>query len=100
VVIAVIDYQTDRQSLVNLGATQRGAYVANAPFSHIVIDEFFDADAMNAALAEIDAVDRSKRYAKFIDRKTDHNKFAFFPGRSPYGTTGTVFELGPILGLF
>jgi hypothetical protein len=79
VVIAVIDYQTDRQSLVNLGATQRGAYVANAPFSHIVIDEFFEADAMNAALAEIDAVDRSKRYAKFIDRKTDHNKFAFFP---------------------
>jgi hypothetical protein len=58
VVIAVIDYQTDRQSLVNLGATQRGAYVANAPFSHIVIDEFFDADAMNAALAEIDAVER------------------------------------------
>jgi hypothetical protein len=30
-------------------------------------------------LAEVDAVDRSKRYAKFLDRETGHNKFAFFP---------------------
>ena len=75
----MIDYRWDRQSLVKLGAAQRDRYVANVPFPHIVIDDFFDADAAAAALVEIDAVDRSKRYAKFLDRQTDHNKFAFFP---------------------
>jgi hypothetical protein len=34
---------------------------------------------MDEVVTEVDAVDRSKRYAKFLDRKTDHNKFAFFP---------------------
>jgi hypothetical protein len=75
----MIDYQTDRTALIELGERERGIYAANAPFSHIVIDEFFEPKAMDEVLTEVDAVDRSKRYAKFLDRKTDHNKFAFFP---------------------
>jgi hypothetical protein len=75
----MINYQTDRNSLDALGDKEHETYVANQPFSHIVIDEFFDPSALNEVLAEADAVDRSKRYAKFLDRKTDHNKFAFFP---------------------
>jgi len=30
-------------------------------------------------LFEVNTIDRSQRYAKFLDRKTDHNKFAYFP---------------------
>ena len=75
----MINYQTDRSSLIALGEKEHETYVANAPFSHIVIDEFFEPEAMNEVLTEVDAVDRSKRYAKFLDRETGHNKFAFFP---------------------
>jgi 2OG-Fe(II) oxygenase superfamily len=75
----MINYQTDRSSLIVLGEKERETYVANAPFAHIVIDEFFEPEAMDEVLAEVDAVDRSKRYAKFLDRETGHNKFAFFP---------------------
>jgi len=75
----MINYETDRSALVALGEQEHETYVANAPFSHIVIDEFFEPEAMNEVLTEVDAVDRSKRYAKFLDRETGHNKFAFFP---------------------
>jgi len=75
----MINYQTDRSSLIALGEKEHATYVANAPFSHIVIDEFFEPGAMDEVLTEVDAVDRSKRYAKFLDRETGHNKFAFFP---------------------
>jgi hypothetical protein len=65
--------------LIELGEKQHQVYAANEPFSHIVIDDFFDSKALVEVLAEVDTVDRSKRYAKFLDRETDHNKFAFFP---------------------
>jgi|SRR5271166_2349032 len=75
----MINYQTDRNSLIELGEKEHEIYAANQPFSHIVLDDFFDPEALSEVLAEVDAVDRSKRYAKFLDRETDHNKFAFFP---------------------
>jgi hypothetical protein len=75
----MISYQTNRNSLIELGEKEHEVYVTNQPFSHIVIDDFFDPKALEDVLAEVDAVDRSKRYAKFLDRETDHNKFAFFP---------------------
>jgi 2OG-Fe(II) oxygenase superfamily len=75
----MIDYETDRTSLIELGAKDHETYLANAPFPHIVIDEFFESKVLDDVLAEVDAVDRSKRYAKFLDRETGHNKFAFFP---------------------
>jgi hypothetical protein len=75
----MINYQTGRKLLAELGESEHEIYVANEPFSHIVIDDFFDPGAMDDVLTEVDALDQSKRYAKFLDRKTDHNKFAFFP---------------------
>jgi Rps23 Pro-64 3,4-dihydroxylase Tpa1-like proline 4-hydroxylase len=75
----MISYQSDRNSLMEMGEKEHETYVANTPFSHIVVDEFFESRAMDEVLAEIDAVDRSKRYAKFLDRETGHNKYAFFP---------------------
>jgi hypothetical protein len=75
----MLNYQIDRRSLIVLGEKEHETYVANAPFAHIVIDEFFEPKAMDEVLTEVDAIDRSKRYAKFLDRKTGHNKFAFFP---------------------
>jgi hypothetical protein len=75
----MINSQTDRNSLIELGEKDHEIYAANQPFSHIVLDDFFDSKALSEVLAEVDAVDRSKRYAKFLDRETDHNKFAFFP---------------------
>jgi hypothetical protein len=75
----MINYLTDRKSLVELGEREHETYVKNDPFAHIVIDDFFDPKVLDAVVAEVDALDRDKRYAKFIDRKTDHNKFAFYP---------------------
>ena len=75
----MINYQTDRQSLTELGEKEHATYASNEPFPHIVLDDFFDQKVVADVLAEVNAVDRSKRYAKFLDRKTDHNKFAFFP---------------------
>ncbi|HSY08559.1 MAG TPA: 2OG-Fe(II) oxygenase [Steroidobacteraceae bacterium] len=75
----MINYQIDRHSLIELGEKDHEIYATNEPFSHIVIDNFFDPAALDDVLTEVDALDRSKRYAKFLDRKTDHNKFAFFP---------------------
>lgn len=74
----MINYQTDRNSLIALDDKEHENYVANEPGSHIVIDDFFDPKALSEVLAEVDAVDLSKRYAKFFDRETDHNRFAFF----------------------
>jgi hypothetical protein len=75
----MIDYQTGRGSLIELGEKEHETYVAGTPFPHIVIDEFFEPKSMDDVLIEVDAVDRSKRYAKFLDRETGHNKFAFYP---------------------
>jgi 2OG-Fe(II) oxygenase superfamily len=75
----MIDYQTGRNALTELGEKEHAIYVVNEPFSHIVIDDFFDPGALGDVLKEVESIDRSKRYAKFLDRETDHNKFAFFP---------------------
>jgi Rps23 Pro-64 3,4-dihydroxylase Tpa1-like proline 4-hydroxylase len=75
----MINYQTDRNLLIELGEKEHATYVSNTPFSHIVIDDFFEPQLLEEVLTEVDAVDRTKRYAKFLDRETGHNKFAFFP---------------------
>jgi Rps23 Pro-64 3,4-dihydroxylase Tpa1-like proline 4-hydroxylase len=75
----MISYQTDPASLKELGERTHEAYATNLPFPHIVIDNFLDTPIIQGILSEVNAVDRSQRYAKFLDRKTDHNKFAFFP---------------------
>jgi len=75
----MISYQSGRESLIELGEQRHQAYSSNLPFPHIVIDDFFDSQTLRSVLAEVNAIDRSRRYAKFVDRKTDHNKFAYFP---------------------
>ena len=75
----MISYQSDPASLKELGEQWHRAYSSNEPFPRIVIDDFFDSQTLSGVLAEVNALDRSRRYAKFVDRKTDHNKFAFFP---------------------
>ena len=75
----MISYQSDSASLRELGEQWRQAYSSNVPFPHIVIDDFFDSRTLGGVLFEVNTIDRSQRYAKFLDRKTDHNKFAFFP---------------------
>jgi Rps23 Pro-64 3,4-dihydroxylase Tpa1-like proline 4-hydroxylase len=77
--VTTLDYAVGRRPLALLGETSRQRYAESKPFPHIVIDEFFDRNEMGLVLSELDQVDRSKRYAKFLDRKTDHNKFAFYP---------------------
>ena len=75
----MISYQSDPAALRELGEQWHQAYSSNTPFPHIVIDEFFDSRILSGVLSEVNAIDRSQRYAKFLDRKTDHNKFAFYP---------------------
>ncbi|HEY6621800.1 MAG TPA: 2OG-Fe(II) oxygenase [Steroidobacteraceae bacterium] len=75
----MLGYEIGRQPLAQLGEHSHQCYADNQPFPHIVIDEFFDRTYLDTVLTELDRLDRSKRYAKFLDRKTDHNKFAFYP---------------------
>lgn len=75
----MINYALGREALVKLGEEAHAAYVSNQPWPHIVLDNFFDPECVERVRLEAAAVDRSKRYAKFLDRKTDHNKFAFLP---------------------
>ena len=95
----MISYQSNPASLKELGAQSHQTYVTNAPFPHIVIDNFFDSQILRGILSEVNAVDRSLRYAKFLDRKTDHNKFAYFPEVVGADTSRLVYFLnsGPFL---
>jgi len=95
----MISYQFDPASLRKLGEETHQIYTGNLPFPHIVIDDFIDPKILRPILAEVDAVDRSRRYAKFLDRKTDHNKFAFFPETVGAETSRLFYFLnsGPFL---
>ena len=75
----MINYTSDHGSLARIGEESSAAYAANKPWPHLVIDNFFNPDCLERVRQEASAIDRSKRYAKFLDRKTDHNKFAFLP---------------------
>lgn len=75
----MINYVSNRADLTKLGQESHLSYVANQPWPHIVIDNFIEPELLEGVRLEAAAVDRSKRYAKFLDRKTDHNKFAFMP---------------------
>lgn len=75
----MISYMSDQATLATLGQTLNTAYVANKPWPHIVLDDFIDPDCLERVRAEAIAIDRARRYAKFLDTKTTHNKFAFAP---------------------
>ena len=94
-----ISYQSDHGTLARTGEASNALYVANKPWPHLVIDDFFDPEWLERVRLEAAATDRSKRYAKFLDRKTDHNKFAFLPDAVGPETTRLVNFLnsGPFL---
>jgi hypothetical protein len=75
----MITYLTDSKSLLELGQSSHQSYAGNAPFPHIAIDDFFDAGVLESVLAEAAVVDRARTDARFLDRKTDHNKFCYKP---------------------
>jgi hypothetical protein len=75
----MINYTSDHGSLAQMGEEDSTLYTGNKPWPHLVIDDFFDPECLERVRREASAIDRSKRYAKFLDRKTDHNKFAFLP---------------------
>ena len=62
-----------------MGEQSSAVYLANKPWPHVVVDDFFDPECLERVRREACVIDPSKRYAKFLDRKTDHNKFAFLP---------------------
>ena len=95
----MLGYEIGRQPLALLGENSHQCYTENKPFPHIVIDEFFDRNNLETVLTELDRLDRSKRYAKFLDRKTDHNKFAFYPDVAGPNTARLALWLnsGPFL---
>jgi 2OG-Fe(II) oxygenase superfamily len=75
----MISYTSDHVTLATMGEESYALYTANKPWPHVVMDDFFDPARLERVRLEAAATDRSKRYAKFLDRKTDHNKFAFLP---------------------
>jgi hypothetical protein len=75
----MITYGSDQEALAKLGESLNTVYTSNTPWPHIVLDDFTAPDVLDRVREEAVAVDKARRYAKFLDRKTDHNKFAFTP---------------------
>ncbi len=75
----MITYLSDAPTLAAEGQRLRTAYAENKPWPHIVVDDFIDPDVLSKVQREAAAVRNGKYYEKFVDRKTDHNKYAFSP---------------------
>jgi hypothetical protein len=75
----MINYTSGHGTLAKIGEESSTRYTANKPWPHLISDDFFDPECLERVRLEAAAIDRSQRYAKFLDRKTDHNKFAFLP---------------------
>jgi Rps23 Pro-64 3,4-dihydroxylase Tpa1-like proline 4-hydroxylase len=73
----MIKYLSNKATLEAEGQKLRETYTQNRPWPHIVIDDFFDPQVLEQVRTEAAAVHRSKYYEKFVDRKSDHNKYAF-----------------------
>lgn len=75
----MINYKSSSESLIEQGKALSQAYATTPPFPHIVVDDFFDSEVLESVLNEVQHVDKSLSYAKFIGKQTDHNKYAFLP---------------------
>jgi Rps23 Pro-64 3,4-dihydroxylase Tpa1-like proline 4-hydroxylase len=76
---AMINYLSGKATLASEGQELSESYAHNEPWPHIVLDDFIDPEVLEQVRAEAVAVRRSDNYEKFVDRKTDHNKYAFAP---------------------
>lgn len=77
----MISYTSDQAALATFGEGLNATYTGNKPWPHIVLDDFVDPDCLERVRQEAIAVDSAHRYAKFLDTKTTHNKFAFTPDK-------------------
>ncbi len=75
----MLSYTSDHRTLAKIAEASSAKYMLNKPWPHLVMDDFFDPEWLERVRREASAIDRTQRYAKFLDRKTDHNKFAFLP---------------------
>jgi Rps23 Pro-64 3,4-dihydroxylase Tpa1-like proline 4-hydroxylase len=75
----MINYLSDKATLAAEGQKLSESYAQNKPWPHIVLDDFIDPEVLEQVREEAAAVRRSDYYEKFVDRKTDHNKYAFAP---------------------
>jgi hypothetical protein len=75
----MITYKSLSSDLRSLGEEKSLTYAEMNPFPHISIDEFFDAEVLEKVLAEVNVVDLARSTGKFLNQKTDHNKFTFEP---------------------
>jgi hypothetical protein len=76
---SMINYLSDKATLAAEGQKLSESYAQNKPWPHIVLDDFIDPEVLEQVREEAAAVRRSDYYEKFVDRKTDHNKYAFAP---------------------
>jgi Rps23 Pro-64 3,4-dihydroxylase Tpa1-like proline 4-hydroxylase len=75
----MIKYLSDAATLASEGKNLSETYAQNKPWPHIVLDDFIDPEVLKQVRKEAAAVRRSDYYEKFVDRKSDHNKYAFTP---------------------
>jgi Rps23 Pro-64 3,4-dihydroxylase Tpa1-like proline 4-hydroxylase len=96
----MITYLSDAATLEKDGKSRSDTYAHNKPWPHIVIDDFFDSALLTKVQEEASLVRRSSYYEKFVDRKTDHNKYAFKPEVVGAETAHLVNFLnsGPFIG--
>src|SRR5277367_2521834 len=75
----MIKYSCDQSTLASEGQKLSETYALNKPWPHIVLDDFIDPEVLELVRGQAAAVQHAEYYEKFVDRKTDHNKYAFKP---------------------
>ncbi|MGO9801606.1 MAG: 2OG-Fe(II) oxygenase [Candidatus Binatus sp.] len=75
----MIKYLSDATTLASEGKKLSETYAHNKPWPHVVLDDFIDPELLERVRKEAAAVRRADYYEKFVDRKSDHNKYAFAP---------------------
>jgi hypothetical protein len=75
----MINYKFNTAAWESEGKSLHETYVGSRPWPHIVLDDFVDPQILDKVRDEAVAVKHSSYYEKFVDRKTDHNKYAFAP---------------------
>ena len=103
----MIDYDSNRTTLATLGQRDHSTYRRNAPFSHLVIDPFFDPPTIEAVIGGVITVDFSDSqhvYHGFV-RAADGTTIVFdCPGVSTHLGNGTfpisINSVGVVVGSY
>jgi len=76
---AKFSYEATEASVTQMATEQGALYQNNIPFPHIMLDDFFDEQTLREVMEEINTIDKTKHYKKFLGNLNEHKKLTYFP---------------------